>query len=169
MTEDAYVQAVQDHRNRVHTLAFWMLRDRDAAGDIAQEALVRMWQHRAEITPETSRSWLLRTAQNLCIDHTRRRSVRAGPALDDVTPHVFDRSPGPDDSASGVEAGNAIAKALGGLSPRDRAIVLMREVQGMSYEEIAGSFAMPLGTLKATLHRARERLRRTLTSAGVHP
>lgn len=169
MTEDAYLRAVEDHRNRVHSLAFWMLRDREAAKDVAQEALVRMWQHRTDITPETSRSWLLRTTQNLCIDHSRRRSVRAGPPLDDVTPVVADPGPDPAHSASVGQAGDAIAEALQILSPRDRAILLMREVQGMSYEEIASSFAMPLGTLKASLHRSRERLRKVLVASGIRP
>ena len=63
----------------------------------------------------------------------------------------------------------AVERQLEALSPRDRAIVLMRELQGMSYEDIAESFAMPLGTLKATLHRTRERLRRSLSAAGVRP
>jgi RNA polymerase sigma-70 factor (ECF subfamily) len=169
MTEDAYVRAVEDHRNRVHSLAFWMLRDREAAKDVAQEALVRMWQHRTDITPETSRSWLLRTVQNLCIDHSRRRSVRSGPPLDDVTPVLPAPGPDPAHAASVGQAGDAIADALQILSPRDRAIVLMREVQGMSYEEIADSFAMPLGTLKASLHRSRERLRKVLVASGIRP
>jgi RNA polymerase sigma-70 factor (ECF subfamily) len=62
-----------------------------------------------------------------------------------------------------------IGRALARLSDRDRSIVLMREVHGLSYEEIATSVDLPLGTVKAALHRARERLRRELAGAGVRP
>jgi RNA polymerase sigma-70 factor (ECF subfamily) len=68
-----------------------------------------------------------------------------------------------------VETAGAIASALATLSPRDRAIVLLREVEGLPYEEIAGILELPLGTLKVSLHRSRERLRRFLTSSGVSP
>ena len=59
--------------------------------------------------------------------------------------------------------------ALSALSPRDRSVVLMREMQGMSYEEMTRALDIPLGTLKAMLHRARERLRRALVGSGVTP
>jgi len=80
-----------------------------------------------------------------------------------------DRNPGPDKAAAAEETGRRIGDALRSLSSRDRAIVLMREVQGMAYDEIARALDLPLGTLKASLHRAREKLRRELIQAGVAP
>jgi len=77
--------------------------------------------------------------------------------------------PGPERTAHTGELGRAISKALTALSPRDRSAVVLREVQGLSYEEIARTIDVPLGTLKSVLHRARERLRRELMTAGVNP
>ena len=71
-------------------------------------------------------------------------------------------------TASG-ELGRAIKKALEGMQPQDRAVIVMREVQGLPYGEIAEALDMPLGTLKARLHRARDRLRAKLSRAGVMP
>jgi len=169
MKEEGFERAVREQKDRVHSYAFWMLRDRDEARDISQEALVRLWQHRNQVPDEAIRSWLLRTAHHLCVDRLRRRAVRSGPSLEDVTPMLRDRNPGPDKAAAAEETGRRIGDALRSLSSRDRAIVLMREVQGMAYDEIARALDLPLGTLKASLHRAREKLRRELIQAGVAP
>ncbi len=169
MTEGAYKAAVLEHKNRVYAYAAAMLRNREEARDVAQEALVRMWQHRDDVEVETARAWLLRTAHNLCLDRMRRRAVRNESALDTVEPVTPDAAPGPERRAASALTGRRIEAALMRLVPRDRAIVLMREVQGMAYEEIAEILEMPLGTLKAALHRARERLREDLLRAGVTP
>jgi RNA polymerase sigma-70 factor (ECF subfamily) len=169
MTARAFEQAARGHGNRVHSLAYWMLRDREEAGDVSQEALMRLWQHRDQVSEETARSWLLRTTHHLCLDQLRRRAVRSGPDLASVSPRLRDGAPSPDRAAGSVETAGAIASALATLSPRDRAIVLLREVEGLPYEEIAGILELPLGTLKVSLHRSRERLRRFLTSSGVSP
>ena len=169
MDREEYEMAVLEHRNRVHSHAVYMLHAPEDARDVAQEALVRLWVHRERVRPDTVGSWLLRTTHNLCIDRLRRRKTR--PEADPETLMFLedDDSPAPDRSAHGSELGDAIVRALKTLSPRDRAAVLMREVQGMSYDEIAEAIDMPLGTLKSILHRARERLRRELSTAGVTP
>ncbi len=169
MTDDGFERVVHEHKDRVHGYAFWMLRDRDEARDVSQEVLVRLWQHRERVPGEAIRAWLLRTTHHLCVDRLRRRAVRSGPSLEDLAPTLHDGTPGPDRSAASEELGRRIGEALQALSPRDRAIVLMREVQGMAYEEIAQVLDLPLGTLKASLHRARERLRRDLMQAGMTP
>jgi RNA polymerase sigma-70 factor (ECF subfamily) len=84
-------------------------------------------------------------------------------------PAPADERPGPFRLAPASEAATAIEKALACLRHEDRAVVLMREVEGLAYEEIARALGLPLGTLKARLHRARERLRRELLAAGVTP
>jgi RNA polymerase sigma-70 factor (ECF subfamily) len=114
------------------------------------------------------RSWLLRAAHNLCIDRIRRRTVRR-----EVDPEesaeLADARPGPERLAASSHAGQLLERALMGLGERDRAIVLLREIEGLRYEEIAEILGMNLGTLKATLHRARERLRRDLVRQEVTP
>ena len=164
-----YERVVVEHKDRVHSYAAWMLHDREEARDVAQDALIRLWTNRETIREESVKSWLLKTVHNLAIDRLRRRKTRAEAEMEDLTTIVDEDRPGPELSARGSEVGRMIGEALKRLSDRDRSMVLMREVHGLSYKEIATTVQMPLGTVKAALHRARERLRRELVGAGVRP
>lgn len=169
MSEGEFEDAVREHKDRVHGYAFWMLRERDDARDATQEALVRLWQHRDQVPSGAARSWLLRTVNHLCVDRRRRRAVRSGPDMEQIGPTLRDASPSPHRAAASRETGERIADALDTLSDRDRAVVLLREVHGLPYDEIARVLDLNPGTLKAALHRARERLREHLAQAGVTP
>lgn len=169
MTDGAFREAVLAHKDRVHSYAVGMLRHREDARDVAQEALVRLWQHRHEVHDGAAKAWLLRTAHHLCLDRMRRRAVRAESDLETLEPVLPAGDPSPERSAASEQLGRRLEAALLALPPRDRAIVLMREVQGMAYEEIAEVLDLPMGTLKAALHRTRERLREDLSRVGVAP
>jgi len=170
MDPRTFEQVVGKHKDRVHGYAALMLRDGSDAQDVAQEAFVRLWSHRDEVDPAIAGVWLLRTSRNLCIDRLRRRTVRAevsdGPSVIDG---LGSEVPDPKRLAGSSETGRVLLRALAGLSEIDRTVVVLREVQGLAYEEIASSLGVPLGTLKARLHRARERLRAQLVRAGVAP
>jgi RNA polymerase sigma-70 factor, ECF subfamily len=170
MEIDAYRRHVLAHKDRLYGYAAYLLDDLEEAKDVTQEALVRLWQHRTEMIESRSiRAWLLQTTHRLCIDRLRARGLRTlvDPESLDALPSAGARAP--DDAAADRELGGAITWALQELSPRDRSVLLMREVHGLSYAEMAKSLGMPLGTLKAFLHRAREKLRRRLVSQGVRP
>lgn len=170
MDEAGFQKAVLAHKDRVFGFAARMLGDREEARDAAQEAFVKLWQHRQTVEEGFAQAWLFRTANNLCIDRLRQRAGHPQTEienLDILTPS--DPCPDPAQCALGRETGRAIDQALGRLHPRDRAVLLLREVQGLSYEELALLFEVPAGTLKAILHRARERARLHLTAAGVRP
>ncbi|MCP3981479.1 MAG: RNA polymerase sigma factor [bacterium] len=170
MENAAFEKAVLEHKDRVHAYARMMLKNAAEAQDVAQEALVRLWTHRAKVDVEGSRAWLLRTTHNLCIDRIRKRKVRAEVAdPDDALRAHADSGPGPAQLSAAGDLGRSIEKALKKLSEQDRAVVLMREVQQMPYDEIADVLGLPMGTLKARLHRARERLRQALIRSGVTP
>jgi RNA polymerase sigma-70 factor (ECF subfamily) len=169
MTNEAFERAVWEYKDRVHAYAALMLRDPAEAQDAAQEALVRLWRNRDRVVPGGAKPWLMRTVHNLCIDRIRKRKVRCEVDGGEQVDRRSDDNPGPGRLAESVELGRTIRRALAALPPEDRAVVLMREVQGMSYEEIAGALAVPLGTLKARLHRARDRLRARLVRIGVTP
>jgi len=169
MENDAFERRVQEHKDRVYSYAAWMLRDLEEARDVAQEALVRLWQYREKVEDPATRSWLLTTTHRLCIDRLRRRRKRPEVSEQDQLNPAPDEGPSPMRLAASSETGRAIADALDKLGHQDRAVVVMREIQGMAYDEIATALELPLGTLKAKLHRARERLRRHLTAAGVTP
>ena len=170
MDDRGFERAVALHKDRVHAYATMMLRDAVEAQDVAQEALVRLWRHRQRVDEPGARPWLTRTAHNLCVDRLRRRRVRSEVADGDtLVDRQSDGNPGPQQQAEAGEIGTRIARALATLSEIDRAVIVLREVQGLPYDEIASALGLPLGTLKARLHRAREKLRSSLAHAGVTP
>lgn len=168
MNREAFERVIQMHQKRIHSYATYMLRDVAEAQDVAQEALIRLWEHAGRVDTRSARPWLMRTTHNLCIDRIRRSGVRAeadeGPTLIDRT---SDESPGPERLAQSGDLGRLIREALSALSSKDRAVILLREVQGLPYDEMADILGMPLGTIKARLHRAREKLRSRLVRSGV--
>ena len=169
MTTTEFEAAVMEHKDRVHNYARGILRDPEDAKDVAQECLIRLWRHREQVEPGAGcRSWLLRSAHNLCIDRLRRRSTRLEAVRDDAADPT-DGRPGPERLTSSAQVAGRLERALLDLDHRDRAIVLLREVEGLAYEEIAELLDLKLGTLKATLHRAREKLRHALVAAEVTP
>ena len=163
-----YEKAVLEHKDRVYSFAVHLLRDPEEGRDVAQEALVRLFTHRETVIPEAARAWLLRTAHRLCLDRLRQRGSRPQ-AEPEVLDGIAADGGRPDQEAAGRQLGVRIEAALASLSPRDRSLLLLREVHGMPYEEMADTLSVPLGTLKAALHRARERCRQALLGAGVHP
>lgn len=169
MESGGFERMVREHKDRVYSYAAWMLHDLEEAQDVTQEALVRLWQHREKVEIPSAKAWLMKTTHHLCIDRVRRRKSRPEVAAEALPVPPQDHGPTPDRLASSSETGRVIGQALSALAPQDRAVVVMREVQGLSYDEIARSLDLPLGTLKAKLHRARERLRRQLIEAGVTP
>jgi len=170
MTTTEFQAAVLEHKDRVHSYARSILRDSEDAKDVAQECLVRLWRHHEKVEPGAGcKNWLLRAAHNLCIDRLRRRSSRPETSPGDDVAEPTDARPGPERLASSTEVGGRLERALLDLDHRDRAIVLLREVEGLSYEEIAEALGLKMGTLKATLHRSREKLRIALVRAEVTP
>lgn len=169
MTSADFRIVVEKHKDRVYTYAVWMLGDREEARDVTQETLMRLWKHHDQVQCEKARAWLLWTAYRLCIDGLRRRATqRAATAqMLRMAPVMADDES--DRSLRRSELQATLVEALSNLSARDRAIVLLRDMDDLSYEEIAAALELPIGTLKAALHRARERLRDALTQVGVTP
>jgi RNA polymerase sigma-70 factor (ECF subfamily) len=169
MDHETFESVVCEHKNRIYSYAARMLRGAAEAQDVAQEALVKLWQHRDRVEGETAQFWLRRTVHNLCIDRIRRRKASPeteGELNETISP---DPSHGPGRLVEAAELGGRIEQELSKLPERDRAVLLLREVEGLQYAEIAKILDVPLGTLKARLHRAREQLRARLVRAGVAP
>lgn len=169
MGGEEFERVVAEQKDRIFSYAVALLRERAEAQDVAQEALIRLWRHRETVGPAGAPLWLRRTAHNLCIDHVRRRRSRGEVDVERSEAKDGDPGPGPVRLAESAELGREIERALGALPLGDRAVLVLREVQGLPYDEIAGILDLPLGTLKARLHRAREALRRRLIRAGVTP
>lgn len=157
-------------QDRVYAFAVSLLHDRAEAQDVTQDVLLRFWEHRDEVDPERALSWLLRVTRNACIDVMRRRH-RHGRVMEVDTEGVAraaSRSPSPQADAEQADFQTHLQAALDRLDEPYRSIVILREVQGLSYQEISGAMDLPLGTVKGYLHRARKRLRKQLNEVMAY-
>ena len=155
---------VQRHADLVYRVALHLLRDPDEAADAAQEALVKVWRGCASIPEARQAAWCARVSRNACLDHLRRRKVRPQPVRDPaLAPETISRSPLPDDDAEARDFNHHLDIALGQLGEPYRSIVVLREVEGLAYQEVADALDLPLNTMKVYLHRAKRRLRDLLT------
>ena len=161
--EWAYQQLVERYQRRVITLALGILHDRGEAEDIAQEAFARAflgldgWRGDCAFY-----SWLYRITVNLAID--RRRRLRRHPTTptDEWDELADTRQPGPQDEAIGREFGQNVQAAIQELSPEHRAVLILRAVDGLPFEEIADTVGCTLGTALSRMHYARQKLRERL-------
>lgn len=170
----AFKTLVERHQRRAHAVAFGLVRNHEDALEIVQEAFVRVFKHRAEFAGQASFStWLYRIVFNLSIDQLRKRSP--GKAVD------FDDEVSMDGAAaewvprrSEVDPlvqldrkrmVQAVQTALDQLPPYHRAVILLRELEGFSYEEMAETLAVSKGTIMSRLFHARKKLQRLLREA----
>lgn len=157
----------------VFTYARYSLRHREDAEDITQEVLIRLWAHRDAIEPTRMRGWVMQVARNLVIDMARRRRSRAAVIADGVEvaeSASLVASPGAADAElDRGEIRDVVHRAIATLNEPYRSILVMREIQGLAYQEIAAGMGMPLGTIKVYLHRARRVLREAVRrEMGTH-
>lgn len=144
-----------------YNLARWLMLNGPDAEDVVQEACLRARRSFPGYRGGDARAWLMSIVRNACFTWLRanRRFEPAGEMEDDLTP---DESPGPEDLAMKQDSGARLRKALEKLPPDFREVIVLRELEEMSYNEIAGVTGTPLGTVMSRLSRARDRLRRAL-------
>jgi RNA polymerase sigma-70 factor (ECF subfamily) len=172
--EDAFRELVRRYERPVFSLVFRIVRDSATAEDLAQDTFIKVLNNIDKYRPEFKlSSWLFKIANNVAIDHLRRRQLNT--VSMDGSPHAstaadieatrFDVA-SDDESAleemESKELGSAIEHAIGKLRPEYRSCILLRHVEGRSYEEIAATLDLPLGTVKTYIHRARHELREAL-------
>lgn len=175
----AFRVLVERWERRAHGLAMRVLRDEEAARDAVQEAFLRVYGALRRFEGRASfGTWLHRVVWNVCIDAKRRdRSGRevawedeSASALDDEGGRV-DEMPvetvGPERSLERRRLGEGLAQAIAALPEPARTTLLMREVDGLSYGEIAEALGVPKGTVMSRLHYARQRVQRTLIESGL--
>ena len=156
---------VRHHADLVYRVVLNLLRDADEAADAAQEALVKVWRGCATVPEAKRRAWCARVARNAALDHIRRRNVRPRPAADpDSLPEPLSQTPAPDAHAEAAEFQRELDRALDTLGEPYRSIVVLREVEGLAYQEVADTLDLPLNTMKVYLHRAKKRLREALSA-----
>jgi RNA polymerase sigma factor (sigma-70 family) len=172
MERAAFDAAVARHQRKVHTLARYLLSDLEEAEDVTQEVLIRLWRHGAEVAAERVQSWLLRVTRNACYDRLRRRRSASRLFVSD-TDHgavatAMVEAPDPETLAEASEFGRRLCGALARLREPAKSIVILREIQGLSYQQIADTLELPLSTVRVSLHRARRRLREHLREVYDH-
>ena len=172
--EDAFRELVRRYERPVFSLIFRMVRDSATAEDLAQEAFIKILNHIDKYRPEFKlSSWLFKIANNVAIDHLRRRQVDTvsmsgsphASTASEIEATSFEIASTAESALDEIEArelGSAIERAIGALRPEYRSCILLRHVEGRSYEEIAATLDLPLGTVKTYIHRARIELRELL-------
>lgn len=169
--QDAFGQLVLEHQNKVYTLCVHMA-GREEAEDLAQEAFLKAWRSLDSFREESSfATWMHRLTTNICLDHLRRQTKRQNlnaVSLDDEEEWTEPADPGadPHEQLERSERGRALAAALRGLPDHHRQVLVMREIGGLSYQEIAQSLSADVGTVKSRISRAREQLRKILVRDG---
>ena len=162
MTADTLVQT---HADLAFRVALRVVGDREDAADAAQDALVKVWRHAATAPAGHERAWVARVARNAALDLLRRRAVRPRPLMGDALVDDVSTTPLPDDVSESSELRREIEAAIGQLDEPFRSIIVLREIEGLAYNEIADALDLPLNTLKVYLHRARRRLQAALRLA----
>jgi len=166
--ERAYRELVERYRRQVFSLARRMTGSVEDAEDLTQETFVRMFKALDRYDPTRPfAAWLMSIATRLSIDHLRRRKVRpisvtqreAGSRDEEYTIEIVDSAPRPDERTAHAEEEVRVQRLIDSLPPHYRAVVLLRHQHDLSYEEIAEALHLPLGTVKARIHRARALLK----------
>ncbi|MCB0317916.1 MAG: sigma-70 family RNA polymerase sigma factor [Bdellovibrionales bacterium] len=170
--KDAFRQLVERYQNRAFTIAFSITKSHEEAEDIVQESFVKAYLSLKKFKGESSfYTWLYRIVYNMSIDATRRKARRGGESLE------FDESrdageisgqavvgsvENPQEAYLRNETGNRIQNAINQLSEEHRTVIVLREFDGMSYDEISDVLGISRGTVMSRIHYARKYLQKVL-------
>ena len=168
---EAFRELVERYQRKIAALALGMLRNREDASDIVQETFAKAYQNLDRFKGDSALyTWLYRIAFNLCVDHQRRDSrhttvplevdERGGSPL--PLPEGEPPRDDPFERTRGSEIRQQLDEAIRSLTPEHRAVILLREIEGLSYEEISHVLQVPKGTVMSRLHYARRQLQARL-------
>jgi RNA polymerase sigma-70 factor, ECF subfamily len=177
--ESAFNELLVRYERPVFSLVYRMVRDRSLAEDLAQEAFIKAFNGIGSYNPSYKfSSWIFKIANNLTIDHLRKRkldtvSIHGSPHAssseeEDRTRLTLEaHGETPEEFVENRELGSRIDAAMGHLRPEYRTAILLRHVEGHSYEEVAEIMEVPLGTVKTYIHRGRSELRELLAEVAA--
>lgn len=170
---DAFNQLVLKYQDMMYRIALRTLNDEAGADDAAQNAMIQAFRNIKSFRGGSFRSWLARVTVNASYDEMRRWRRQPSVSLDQVNsdgeeieslPWMVDLSDGPEEQFGATELRGALQACVKSLIPDYRLVVVLVDVEGMSYEEAARIADIPVGTVKSRLARARGQLRKTLQS-----
>lgn len=162
----AFDELMAPYERRLYSLCFRMAGEKEDAMDCTQEAMLRIWRALSTYRKEASfMTWIYRIATNTCLDVLRKRKSRPQVSLDALTDAGFvvkDENGDPEDHAIWQARKLALQAGIHSLNPDMRAALILRDIQGFSYEEVSAILDTPLGTVKSRINRGREKLRSLL-------
>jgi RNA polymerase sigma-70 factor (ECF subfamily) len=165
-------EVVREHADRVYRLAFRLSGNRADAEDLTQETFVRVFKSLADYQPGTFEGWLHRITTNLFLDMVRRRQrVRFDALPDDAGDRLASRESGPEQAYDQRNLDPEIQRALDALPADFRVAVVLCDLEQLSYEEIAATLGIKVGTVRSRIHRGRALLRQALAhrAPGLRP
>jgi RNA polymerase sigma-70 factor, ECF subfamily len=156
-------EVVRTHSARVYRLAFRLTGNKHDAEDLTQEVFIRVFRSLSSYTPGTFEGWLHRITTNLFLDAARRRQkIRFDGLGDGSAERLASAWPTPSEQLADADLDHDVAAALAALPPEFRAAVVLCDIEGLSYEEIASVLDVKIGTVRSRIHRGRAQLRAAL-------
>jgi RNA polymerase sigma-70 factor, ECF subfamily len=162
-------EVVREHGNRVYRLAYRLTGNAHDAEDLTQDVFVRVFRSLADFTPGTFEGWLHRITTNLFLDRMRRQQKIRFDALPDDTERLAGREPSPEAVYAETRFDADVEAALAALPPDFRAAVVLCDIEQLSYEEIAQTLGVKLGTVRSRISRGRAMLRQALADRAPRP
>jgi RNA polymerase sigma-70 factor (ECF subfamily) len=163
----AFNEAVLPHLDTAYNLARWLTRNDHDAEDVVQEASLRAFKYWKGFSGRDCRAWLLAIVRNTYYSWVRQRSVQPEVTADGEIDEVDDGIPNPENVLLQNADRELLRAALEDLPVEFREAIVLREMEGLSYKEIADIAAVPIGTIMSRLARARKRLQIYLTTAAA--
>lgn len=174
---NAYELLVKEYEKNVYNLALRMVGNSEDAADMSQEAFIKAYNSLTSFRGDSKFSvWLYRIVSNVCLDYLRSRGRRQAVSLsaenddgEDVEIDIADETQSPERLLDKRLTRDAVRRGLAALPPEHRQILLLREIQGLSYDEIADALGIEAGTVKSRIFRARKKLCAFLIKDGNIP
>jgi RNA polymerase sigma-70 factor (ECF subfamily) len=155
---------ISPHLNSAYNLAKWMTHNHEDAEDIVQEAFVRAFSAIESLRGDDAKPWLLAIVRNTCLTRLKRERRATTIALEDQLEELSEASPDPEETLLISSNHQQVRNALEQLPADFREVIVLREMEGLTYREIAMTIRVPIGTVMSRLSRGRDWLRRLLSS-----
>ncbi|HKP62863.1 MAG TPA: sigma-70 family RNA polymerase sigma factor [Polyangiales bacterium] len=164
----AFARLVSPHVDSVRRFAYSFARDWATADDLAQEALLKAFQALPSFQARSSiTTWLYAVTRSVCLDHHRSRLARTARLHDSLDDALPEQQPGPEEILEQRDEAERLWQALRGLDPEFRVALVLYDIEGLSYHEIARVEQIPVGTVRSRLARARRKLEQALRAPEV--
>ena len=165
----SWEEIVREHSARVYRLAYRLTGNQHDAEDLTHDVFIRVFRSLDSYQPGTFEGWLHRITTNAFLDKMRRKQrIRFDALSDDAAARLPTREVGPEQSYTDTHFDDDVQRALDALSADFRAAVVLCDIEGLSYEEIATTLGIKLGTVRSRIHRGRSQLREALAHRAPH-